>query len=57
MRDILTALEVDEEIDNLEEEVAIIKYIAEVLERKQKDKLKRYVPKRCTNKEVITGNC
>ena len=40
VRDILTALEADEEIGNLEEEeVAIIKKIAEVLERRQKDKL------------------
>ena len=38
--DILTALEADEEIDNLEEEeVAIIEEIAAVLERRQKDKL------------------
>ena len=38
--DILTALEADEEISNLEEEeVAIIEEIAEVLERRQKDKL------------------
>ena len=40
MRDILTALEADEEIGNLEEEeVAIIEEIAEVLERRQNDKL------------------
>ena len=40
MRDILAALEADEEIGNLEEEqVAIIEEIAEVLERRQKDKL------------------
>ena len=39
-RDIATALEADEEIGNLEEkEVAIIEEIAEVLERRQKDKL------------------
>ena len=47
-RDILTALEADE-IDNLEEEeVAIIKEIAEVLERRQKDKLPalRNIPKK-----------
>ena len=38
--DILTALEADEEIGNLqEEEVAIIEKIAELLERRQKDKL------------------
>ena len=40
MRDIVTALEADEEIGILEEEeVAIIKEIAEALERRQKDKL------------------
>ena len=40
MTDILTALEADEEIGNLEEEeVAIIEETAEVLERRQKDKL------------------
>ena len=40
VRDILTALEADEEIDNFEEEeVAIIEEIAEVLEKRQKDKL------------------
>ena len=40
MRQILTALEADEEIGNLEEEeVAIIEEITEVLERRQKDKL------------------
>ena len=40
VRDILTALEADEEISNLEEEeAAIIAEIAEVLERRQKDKL------------------
>ena len=40
VRDILTALEADEEIGNLEkQEVAIIEKIAEVLERTQKDKL------------------
>ena len=39
MRDILTALDEDVEIGNLEEEeVAIIEEIAEVLERRQKDK-------------------
>ena len=49
MRDILTALEADEEIGNLgEEEVVIIEKIAEVLERRQKDKLPvvRDIPKR-----------
>ena len=40
VRDILTALEADEQIDNLEEkEVAITEEIAEVLERRQNDKL------------------
>ena len=39
LRDILTAFEADEEIDNIEEEeVAINEKIAEVLERRQKDK-------------------
>ena len=38
VRDIVTALEADEEIGNLEEEeAAIIEKIAEVLERRQKD--------------------
>ena len=48
MRDILTALEADEEIGNLgEEEVAIIQEIAEALKRRQKDTLPalRDVPK------------
>ena len=40
MRDILTALEANEEIGNLEKkQVAIIEEIAEVLERRRKDKL------------------
>ena len=40
VRDILTALEAEEEIGNLEEEeVAIIEEITVVLERRQKDKL------------------
>ena len=40
VRDIATALEADEEIGNLEEaEVAIFEKIAEVLEKRQKDKL------------------
>ena len=40
VRDILKALEADEEISNLEEEeVAIIEEIVEVLERRQKDQL------------------
>ena len=49
MRDIVTAMEVDEEIGNLEEEkIAIIKEIAEVLERRRKDKLPalRDIPKK-----------
>ena len=49
MRDILTALEADEEIGNLEEEeVAIYEEIAEVLERRQKVKLPalRDIPKK-----------
>ena len=49
VRDILTALEADEEIGNLEEEeVTIIEEIAEVLERRQKDKLPalRDIPKK-----------
>ena len=47
--DILTALEADDEIGNLEEEeAAIIEEIAEVLERRQKDKLPalRDIPRR-----------
>ena len=40
MRDIVTPLEADEEIGNLEEaEVAIIEEVADMLERRQKDKL------------------
>ena len=49
MRDIVTALEADEEIGNLEEEeVTIIEEIAEVLERRQQDKLPalRDIPKK-----------
>ena len=45
----MTALEVDEDIDNfVEEEVAIIEEIPEVLERRQKDKLPalRDIPKK-----------
>ena len=42
-RDIVTAMKADEEIGNPEEkEVANIKEIAEVLERKQNDKLEIY---------------
>ena len=49
MRDILTALEADEEISNLEEEeAAIIEEIEGVLERRQKDKLPAFrdIPKK-----------
>ena len=49
VRDILTALEPDEEIGNLEEEeIVIIEEIAEVLERRQKNKLPalRDIPKK-----------
>ena len=49
VRDILTALEADEVIGNLEEEeFAIIEEIAGVLERRQKDKLPalRDIPKK-----------
>ena len=49
VRDIVTVQEADEEIGNLEEEeVAIIEEIAEVLERRQKDKLPalRDIPKK-----------
>ena len=49
MREILTALEEDEEICNLEKEkVAIIEEIEEVLERRQKDKLQAFrdIPKK-----------
>ena len=55
MRDILTALEGDEKIDNLEEEeVAISEEIAEVLERRQKDKLPalRDIPKKKSLEET-----
>ena len=48
VRNILTTLEADEEIDNLEkEEVDIIEEVAEVLKRRQKDKLTalRDIPK------------
>ena len=49
MRDILTALEAYEESGNLEEEeVDIIEKLAEVLERREKDKLPalRHIPKK-----------
>ena len=55
MRDIVTALEADEEIVNLEEEaVAIIEEIAEMLERSHKDKLPalRDIPKKKLLKET-----
>ena len=47
-RNTVTALEADEEIGNLKEEVAITEEIAEVLERRQKDKLPalRDIPKK-----------
>ena len=51
----MTALEADEEDGNLdEEEVAIIEEIAEVLERRQKDKLPalRDIPKKKLLKET-----
>ena len=49
VRDVFTALKVDKEISNLKEkEVAIIEEIAEVLERRQKNKLPalRDIPKK-----------
>ena len=49
VRDILTALEADEEIGNLEEEeVAIFEEIAEMFDRRQKEKLPalRHIPKK-----------
>ena len=52
----MTVLEGDKEIDNLEEEeVAIIEEIAEVLERRQKDKLSalRDIPK----KKLLEETC
>ena len=55
VRDVLTALEAEEEIVNPEEEeVAIIEEIAEVLERRQKDKLPalRYIPKKTLLEET-----
>ena len=56
VRDILTALEADEEIVNLEEEeVAITDEIAEVLERRQKDKLPTFrdIQKKTIDKRLI----
>ena len=54
-KDIVTALEADEEIGNLdEEEVSIIEEIAEVLERRKKDKLTalRDLSKKCLLEET-----
>ena len=56
VRDILTALEADEEIGNLEEEeVAISEEIAEVLEKRQKDKLLalRDIPKKKLSRKLV----
>ena len=54
MRDIVTALEADEEIGHLEEEeVAIIEEIAELLERRQKYKLRAV--RDCPKKKLIEG--
>ena len=50
-RYILTALAADEEIDNFEEEVAIIEEIAEVLERRQKDKVP--APRNAQKKKLL----
>ena len=56
VRNILTALEADEEICNLEEkEVVIIEEIAEVLEKRQKRQVTSSY--RYTKEEVIRGNC
>ena len=54
VRNILTALEADEDIDNLEEEeVTITEEIAEVLEKvRQVTSLQK-----CTKEELIRGNC
>ena len=52
VRDILNALEADEQIDSLEEEeVPITKEIAEVLERRQKNKVTSF--QRYTKEDVI----
>ena len=59
MRDILTALEAEEEIGNLEEEeVVIIEETAEVLERTQKDKLPglRDIPKKSLGETAKVDN-
>ena len=57
VRNILTALEADEEIGSLEEEkeIAIIEVIGEVLETRQKDKLPvlRDIPKRSQQKKLL----
>ena len=56
VRDILTALEADEKIGNLEEgKVHIIEEIAEALERRQKNKLPalRNLPKKKLLKETV----
>ena len=52
--DILTALEVDEEIGNFEEEEAVIIEEIEVLERRQIDVTSSQI---YTKEEVIIGNC
>ena len=52
--DILTALEVDEEIGNFEEEETVIIEEIEVLERRQIDVTSS---QRYTKEEVIIGNC
>ena len=59
MRDILTALEADEDDEeDDEEEVAIIEEIARVLERRQKDKLPalRDIPKKKLLEETAEVN-
>ena len=59
VRNILTTLEADEEIDNLEkEEVDIIEEVAEVLKRRQKDKLTalRDIPKKKLLEETAKVN-
>ena len=56
VRDILTSLEADEKIGNLEEgKVHIIEEIAEALERRQKNKLPalRNLPKKKLLKETV----
>ena len=59
VRDTLTALEADVDIDNLEaEEVAIIEETAEVLERRDKDKLPAFkdIPKKKLLKETAKAD-